>query len=127
MCSGGFCFRSGSTRRGYNGRDVLFADLRCDEYGAFAVVQLIARAGDRRTSVEDYSGIGFESPVLAFSLSLFLPVFGYATDAGFMGKILDLARLLISITILVVVGVLNTAISAYYYLRLIIVMFFAND
>ena len=36
--------------------------------GAFAVVQLIARNGDRRTAIEDYSGIGFESPVLAFSL-----------------------------------------------------------
>lgn len=40
--------------------------------GAFAVVQLIARAGDRRTEVEDYNGIGFQSPWLAFCLSLFL-------------------------------------------------------
>ena len=40
--------------------------------GAFAVVQLIARSGDRRTAIEDYRGIGFESPVLAFSLSLFM-------------------------------------------------------
>src|SRR5678815_2409820 len=40
--------------------------------GAFTVVLLIARAGDRRTEVEDYNGIGFKSPVLALALSLFL-------------------------------------------------------
>src|SRR6185312_4737197 len=40
--------------------------------GAFVIVTLIARGGDRRTEVEDYNGIGFQAPVLAFSLSLFL-------------------------------------------------------
>ncbi len=57
--------------------------------GAFAVVQLIARNGDRRTSFEDYSGIGFESPVLAFSLSLFmLSLLGMPLTAGFIGKVM---------------------------------------
>src|SRR6201991_694843 len=37
--------------------------------GAFPVVQIIARSGYRRTAIEDYSGRGFQSPVLAFSLS----------------------------------------------------------
>ena len=94
--------------------------------GAFAVVQLIARGGDRRTSVEDYSGIGFKSPVLAFSLSLFLlSLLGMPLTAGFMGKILVFGAAIDQhYYLLVVVGVLNTAISAYYYLRLIIVMFF---
>src|SRR5687767_12558457 len=94
--------------------------------GAFAVVQLIARSGDRRTSMEDYSGIGFQSPVLAFSLSLFLlSLLGMPLTAGFMGKILVFgAAIEQQYYLLVVIGVLNTAISAYYYLRLIIVMFF---
>lgn len=94
--------------------------------GAFAVVQLIARSGDRRTSVEDYNGIGFQSPVLAFSLSLFLlSLLGMPLTAGFMGKILVFgAAIEQSYYMLVVIAVLNTAISAYYYLRLIIVMFF---
>lgn len=96
--------------------------------GAFAVVQLIARSGDRRTSVEDYRGIGFESPVLAFSLSLFmLSLFGMPLTAGFMGKIMVFgAAVDQKFYGLVVVGVLNTAVSAYYYLRLIIVMFFGE-
>jgi NADH-quinone oxidoreductase subunit N len=96
--------------------------------GAFAVVQLIARNGDRRTAIEDYRGIGFESPVLAFSLSLFmLSLLGMPLTAGFMGKILVFGAAIDQRYYgLVVIGVLNTAISAYYYLRLIIVMFFGE-
>lgn len=94
--------------------------------GAFAVVQLIARAGDRRTEVEDYNGIGFKSPVLAFSLTIFLlSLFGMPLTAGFMGKIMVFQAAIDQTKyILVVIAVLNTAVSAYYYLRLIIVMFF---
>ncbi|MGZ8842111.1 MAG: NADH-quinone oxidoreductase subunit N [Pyrinomonadaceae bacterium] len=94
--------------------------------GAFAVVTMVARRGDQRTSVDDYNGIGFASPVLAFSLSLFLlSLLGMPLTAGFMGKIVVFsAALRQGYVWLVVIGVLNTAISAYYYLRLIIVMFF---
>ena len=96
--------------------------------GAFAVVQLIARNGDRRTAIEDYRGIGFESPVLAFSLSLFmLSLLGMPFTAGFMGKVMVFGSAIDQKYYgLVVVGVLNTAVSAYYYLRLIIVMFFGD-
>jgi NADH-quinone oxidoreductase subunit N len=94
--------------------------------GAFAVVTLIARGGDKRTSVEDYNGIGFKSPVLAFSLSLFLlSLLGMPLTAGFMGKIVVFREALRHGYVwLVVLAVINTAISAYYYLRLIVVMFF---
>jgi NADH-quinone oxidoreductase subunit N len=94
--------------------------------GAFAIVTLIARTGDRRTEVEDYNGIGFLSPVLAFSLALFLlSLLGMPPTAGFMGKIRAFTPAVkTGYTWLVVVAVLNTALSAYYYLRLIIVMFF---
>jgi NADH-quinone oxidoreductase subunit N len=94
--------------------------------GAFAVVQLIARAADRRTEVEDYNGIGFQSPWLAFCLSLFLlSLLGMPLTAGFIGKVMVFrAALDQGYFVLVVIGVLNTAVSAYYYLRLIIVMFF---
>jgi NADH-quinone oxidoreductase subunit N len=94
--------------------------------GAFVVVTLIARSGDRRTEVEDYNGIGFQSPVLAFSLSLFLlSLLGMPLTAGFMGKIVVFREAIRQGYVgLVVIAVINTAISAYYYLRLIIVMFF---
>ena len=97
--------------------------------GAFAIVTLLAQKNDRRTEFEDYNGIGFKSPVLAFSLSLFmLSLLGLPLTAGFMGKVLVFRPALEAgnslLTILVVFAVINTAISAYYYLRLIVVMFF---
>lgn len=97
--------------------------------GAFAIVTLLAQKNDRRTEFEDYNGIGFKSPVIAFSLSLFmLSLFGLPLTAGFMGKILVFRPALEAanplVTTLVVVAVIGSAISAYYYLRLIVVMFF---
>jgi NADH-quinone oxidoreductase subunit N len=97
--------------------------------GAMAIVTLLGQKNDRRTEFEDYNGIGFRSPVLAFALSLFmLSLLGLPLTAGFMGKVLVFRPALEAgdtlTVILVVVAVVNTAISAYYYLRLIVVMFF---
>ena len=97
--------------------------------GAMAIVTLLGQKNDRRTEFEDYNGIGFKSPVLAFSLSLFmLSLLGLPLTAGFMGKVLVFRPALeagnVMLVVLVVVAVVNTAISAYYYLRLIVVMFF---
>lgn len=94
--------------------------------GAFAVVTLIARGGDRRTDFDDYNGIGFRSPALSLTLSLFmLSLLGVPLTAGFMGKVMVFSEALRQGFVwLVVIAVLNTAISAYYYLRLIVVMFF---
>lgn len=97
--------------------------------GAFAIVTLLAQKNDRRCDFEDYNGIGFRSPALSFTLSLFmLSLLGLPLTAGFMGKVLVFRPALATgnalPTTLVVVAVVNTAISAYYYLRLIVVMFF---
>src|SRR5947207_1018460 len=85
--------------------------------GAFAVVTLIARRGDQQTNVDDYNGIGFVSPVLAFSLSIFLlSLLGMPPTAGFIGKVFVFtAAVKQGYLWLVVIGVLNTAVSAYYY------------
>ncbi len=97
--------------------------------GAFAIVTFLSQKNDRRADFEDYNGIGFKSPVIAFSLSIFmLSLLGMPLTAGFMGKVLVFRPALEAgndlLTILVVVAVIGTAISAYYYLRLIVVMFF---
>ncbi|HVF30370.1 MAG TPA: NADH-quinone oxidoreductase subunit N [Pyrinomonadaceae bacterium] len=97
--------------------------------GAFAIVTLLGEKNDRRTDFEDYNGIGFRAPLLSFTLSLFmLSLLGLPLTAGFMGKVLVFRPALEArdpmLTILVVAAVVNTAISAYYYLRLIVVMFF---
>ena len=97
--------------------------------GAFAIITLLGQKNDRRTEFDDYNGIGFKSPVLAFTLSLFmLSLLGIPLTAGFMGKVLVFRPALesgnILLAIVVVAAVINTAISAYYYLRLVVVMFF---
>jgi NADH-quinone oxidoreductase subunit N len=97
--------------------------------GAFAIVTLLGQKNDRRTEFADYNGIGFKSPVLAFTLSLFmLSLLGLPLTAGFMGKVLVFRPALEAanplLTVMVVVAVLGSAISAYYYLRLVVVMFF---
>jgi NADH-quinone oxidoreductase subunit N len=99
--------------------------------GAFAVITLISRKNDTRTEFEDYNGIGFKAPVLSFTLSLFmLSLFGLPLTGGFIGKVLVFSPALEAgrtlLTVMVVVAVVNTAISAYYYLRLIVVMFFRD-
>lgn len=97
--------------------------------GAFAIVTLLGQKNDRRTDFEDYNGIGFRSPVLSFTLSIFmLSLLGLPLTAGFMGKVLVFRPALEPgdpiLTLVVVAAVVNTAISAYYYLRLVVVMFF---
>jgi NADH-quinone oxidoreductase subunit N len=97
--------------------------------GAFAIVTLLSQKNDRRADFEDYNGIGFRSPVLSFTLSLFmLSLLGLPLTAGFMGKVLVFRPALEPgnpmLTLVVIAAVVNTAISAYYYLRLVVVMFF---
>jgi NADH-quinone oxidoreductase subunit N len=97
--------------------------------GAFAIVTLLGQKNDRRTDFDDFNGIGFKSPALSFTLSLFmLSLLGLPLTAGFIGKVLVFRPALEAgntlLTIVVVAAVVNTAISAYYYLRIIVVMFF---
>ncbi len=99
--------------------------------GAFGIVSLLGQKNDRRADFEDYNGIGFKAPVLSLALSLFmLSLLGMPLTGGFIGKVLVFRPALEAgntlLTIAVVAAVLNTAISAYYYLRLIVVMFFRD-
>src|SRR5262245_30903822 len=100
--------------------------------GAFAVIQLLARAGDQKTEIGDYAGIGFEAPGLTFSLSIFLlSLAGIPPTAGFMAKFFVFKTAWDfqwgsshNLRWLVIVAVINSIISIYYYLYPIVVMFF---
>ncbi len=96
--------------------------------GAFAVIEVIARRGDKRTEIADYAGIGFQTIGLAAALSLFLlSLAGIPLTAGFMGKLLVFKSAWgAGFHGLVVIGVINSAISWYFYLRVIVAMFFAE-
>src|SRR6185369_10749100 len=96
--------------------------------GAFAVIEVIARRGDKRTEISDYAGIGFQSLGLATALSLFLlSLAGIPLTAGFMSKLLVFkSAWAAGFHALVIIGVINSAISWYFYLRVIVAMFFAE-
>jgi NADH-quinone oxidoreductase subunit N len=96
--------------------------------GAFAIIEIMARKGDKRTEIADYSGVGFQSLALASALSLFLlSLAGIPLTAGFMAKLLVFKSAWGSgLHGLVIIGVINSAISWYYYLRVIVVMFFSE-
>jgi NADH-quinone oxidoreductase subunit N len=96
--------------------------------GAFAVIQLLARAGDQKVEIADYAGIGFEAPALSFSLSIFLlSLAGIPPTAGFMSKFFVFKTAWDSpygLRWLVIAAVVNSIISIYYYIYPIVVMFF---
>ncbi|HXX27659.1 MAG TPA: NADH-quinone oxidoreductase subunit N [Terriglobales bacterium] len=93
--------------------------------GAFAVVSHFSSAGERYVRVEDYSGLGSRSPVLAAILTIFLlSLIGIPITGGFIAKFYVFSAALQSNMVgLVILGFLNSAVAAYYYLRLIVVMY----
>jgi NADH-quinone oxidoreductase subunit N len=93
--------------------------------GAFAVVSHFAGAGERYVEVDDYAGLGRRSPVLAAALTLFLlSLIGIPVTGGFFAKLYVFSAALQSNLVgLVIVGVINSAVGAYYYLRLIVLMY----
>ncbi len=93
--------------------------------GAFAVVSHLAGAGERYVSLDDYAGLGRRSPVLAATLTLFLlSLIGIPMTGGFFAKFYVFsAALQANLVGLTIIGVLNSAVGAYYYLRIIVVMY----
>jgi NADH-quinone oxidoreductase subunit N len=93
--------------------------------GAFAVVSHFGSAGERYVTLEDYSGLGRRSPLLAATLTIFLlSLIGIPITGGFFAKFYVFsAALQANLVGLVIIGVLNSAVGAYYYLRIIVVMY----
>ena len=93
--------------------------------GAFAVVSHFANAGERYVTLEDYEGLGRRSPLLAATLTIFLlSLIGIPMTGGFFAKFYVFsAALQANLVWLTIIGVLNSAIGAYYYLRIIVVMY----
>ena len=93
--------------------------------GAFAVVAHLAGKGDRWVRLEDFTGLSRERPALAACLAIFLlSLTGIPLTAGFFGKFYLFSAAvdsgLIGLTIL---GVLTSAVSVYYYLRVVVMMY----
>jgi NADH-quinone oxidoreductase subunit N len=93
--------------------------------GAFAVVSHFANAGERYVTLEDYEGLGRTSPLLAATLTIFLlSLIGIPMTGGFFAKFYVFsAALRANLIWLTLIGVVNSAIGAYYYLRIIVMMY----
>ncbi|MGH3314088.1 MAG: NADH-quinone oxidoreductase subunit NuoN, partial [Streptomyces sp.] len=96
--------------------------------GAFAVVTLVRDAGGEATHLSKWAGLGRRSPLLAGVFAVFLLAFaGIPLTSGFVGKFAVFkAAAEGGAGILVVIGVIASAIAAFFYIRVIVLMFFSE-
>ena len=89
--------------------------------GAFGAVYLLDGEERRAQTLDDYRGLGYKAPALAFCLSLFLvSMAGLPPTAGFIAKFYVFsAAIQKGYLLLAALGILTSAMGAYYYLRVI--------
>jgi NADH-quinone oxidoreductase subunit N len=93
--------------------------------GAFAIIILVGKKGESNGNVSDFTGFGFKHPVLAVAMTVFLfSLAGIPPTAGFIGKFYLFSGAVQQGYIwLAIIGVLNSAASVYYYLRVMVFMY----
>jgi len=93
--------------------------------GAFGVILLLEKAGESGGRLADFSRLGYRKPVLAATMSVFLfSLAGIPPLAGFWGKFyIFMAAIKGGFIWLAILGVLNSAVAVYYYLRVVVVMY----
>jgi NADH-quinone oxidoreductase subunit N len=94
--------------------------------GAFAIIGLVEHEGDQNLLLDDYAGLSTSQPLLAVLMAIFMfALAGVPPFAGFFGKYyIFLAAIRAKMVWLAIIGVLTSLVSAYYYLRLVVLMFF---
>jgi NADH-quinone oxidoreductase subunit N len=99
------------------------------QLGAFAVIVVLRRTDVAGEELKDFSGLAFRNPFAAFAMLLFmLSLGGIPPTAGFMGKFwLFSAAIDAHYYWLAVIGVLNSAISLYYYIRIVVFMYLKKE
>jgi NADH-quinone oxidoreductase subunit N len=93
--------------------------------GAFAAVSVLTGKGERYQNIDDFKGLGRKQPMAAAMFSIFLlSLIGVPLTGGFFGKFYIFKAALDSHLVwLAVLGLLNSAVGAYYYLRILVVMY----
>jgi NADH-quinone oxidoreductase subunit N len=97
--------------------------------GAFAVVSYVGSKGRERLLVDDWAGLGSQHPAVALAMTiLLLSLGGVPPTGGFFGKFYVFKAAMevndSQLLWLVIIGVVNSAISIYYYLRIVTAMYF---
>jgi NADH-quinone oxidoreductase subunit N len=96
--------------------------------GAFAVITLVRDQGGEADHLSRWAGLGKRSPLVAGVFALFLLTFaGIPLTSGFTGKFAVFSAAIAGgATPLVIVGVVSSAIAAFFYVRIIVLMFFSD-
>jgi NADH-quinone oxidoreductase subunit N len=101
--------------------------------GAMAVVSWLSMGGGEgvpgreRLLISDWAGLGQRRPGMALAMTFFLlSLGGFPPTAGFFGKfyVFRAALQRPSLLILVLIAIVNSVISVYYYLRIVTAMYF---
>lgn len=97
--------------------------------GAFGIISLIEGKDETNLSINSYAGLGNRSPLLAGLLALIMfALAGLPPFAGFFGKYyIFIAAVKAKLTWLAILGVISSAISVYFYLRIIVLMYFKSS
>jgi len=93
--------------------------------GAFAVIIVLGRKGEENANIEDFSGLGYKHPLLAVAMCIFMfSLAGIPPLIGFIGKFYIFSAAIKSgFLILAIIGMINSVISVYYYLRVTVVIY----
>lgn len=94
--------------------------------GAFTVVMALGRKGEENTDIDSYAGLGVRHPFFALCMSIFLlSLAGIPPLGGFIGKFYVFsAAVKAQYYWLAIIGVLNSVVAAFYYLRVMMYMYF---
>jgi NADH-quinone oxidoreductase subunit N len=115
-------------RAGLSGTLFYLAAYGFTTIGAFAVVTLVRDSAGEATNLTQWAGLARRSPLVAAVFSLFLiSLAGIPLTSGFTGKYAVFsAAVAHGGTWLAVVGVLSSAVAAFFYLRVIVLMYFSE-
>ena len=94
-------------------------------FGIFGIIILLGRKGEENLEIENYSGLAYRHPILALSMTVFLlSLGGLPPFAGFIAKFyIFSAAIQGGFVTLVIFAVLNSVISFYYYLKVVVFMY----
>jgi NADH-quinone oxidoreductase subunit N len=89
--------------------------------GIFAIISHVSGYNEKMSLIKDYRGLGYRAPVLSAVMSFFLiSLIGIPFTAGFFGKFYVFsAALNAGATWLAIIGLVNSGIAAFYYLRVV--------
>ncbi|MHC4139940.1 MAG: NADH-quinone oxidoreductase subunit N [Planctomycetota bacterium] len=93
--------------------------------GAFAIIIVLGKKGEENANIEDFSGLGYKHPLLAVAMCIFMfSLAGIPPLVGFIGKFYIFSAAIKSgFIILAIIGMINSVISVYYYLRVTVVIY----